>query len=78
MIASHGVLSGAAVDNVNKSHLTELVVTNTLPCSDKQAICSKLKTIDVSDFIAEGIRSIHYGESTTSLFLKDVEDVTLV
>ncbi|OAA57932.1 Ribose-phosphate diphosphokinase [Niveomyces insectorum RCEF 264] len=67
-IVTHGILSGNAVDTINKSHLSQLVVTNTVPLGDKQERCPKIKVIDVSSTIAESIRRTHNGESVSYLF----------
>jgi hypothetical protein len=55
-IATHGILSGNAIDTVNNSCLSQLVVTNTVPLGDKLERCPKMKVIDVSGTLAEAIR----------------------
>lgn len=67
-IVTHGVLSGDAVNTINNSHLTSVVVTNTVPLGDKVDQCHKLKVIDVSGTFAEAIRRTHNGESVSYLF----------
>ncbi|GAM18888.1 hypothetical protein SAMD00019534_020630 [Acytostelium subglobosum LB1] len=67
-LVTHGVLSGDAVERLNKSSLTELVITNTIPHADKAAKCSKIKTINIAHTLAEAIRRTHHGESISSLF----------
>ncbi|CAK7198412.1 ribose phosphate diphosphokinase subunit prs4 [Sporothrix eucalyptigena] len=67
-IVTHGILSGGAVDTINKSCLSQVVVTNTVPLGDKQERCPKIKVIDVSSTIAESIRRTHNGESVSYLF----------
>ncbi|KAJ0124673.1 ribose-phosphate pyrophosphokinase 3 [Diaporthe amygdali] len=62
-IVTHGILSGPAIDNINKSVLSQVVVTNTVPLGDKLDRCPKLKVIDVSGTLAESIRRTHNGES---------------
>ena len=46
----------------------KVVVTNTIPCKEKQAKCTKIKSIDISALVAEAVRRIHYGESMSYLF----------
>ena len=46
----------------------QVVVTNTIPCKEKQAECTKIKSIDISALVAEAVRRIHYGESMSYLF----------
>lgn len=67
-IVTHGILSGPAIDNINKSKLSQVVVTNTVPLGDKLERCPKLKVIDVSGTLAESIRRTHNGESVSYLF----------
>jgi len=63
-----GILSGDAVETINNSDLSKLVVTNTVPLGDKQDRCPKLSIIDLSPTIAEAIRRTHNGESVSFLF----------
>lgn len=67
-IVVHGILSGNAIETLNNSKLTRVVVTNTVPHDDKKAMCSKLETIDISATLAEAIRRTHNGESVSYLF----------
>ena len=67
-IVTHGILSGPAIDNITKSVLSQVVVTNTVPLGDKLDRCPKLKVIDVSGTLAESIRRTHNGESVSYLF----------
>lgn len=47
---------------------SKVVVTNTLPSQEKQAQCTKIKSVDISAIIAEAVRRIHNGESMSYLF----------
>ncbi|KAF9208395.1 hypothetical protein BGZ59_010666 [Podila verticillata] len=67
-IVTHGILCGKAVQVINDSVLTKVVVTNTVPHDDKKKICPKLDTIDISGTLAEAIRRTHNGESVSFLF----------
>ncbi|KAH6656669.1 ribose-phosphate pyrophosphokinase 3 [Truncatella angustata] len=67
-IVTHGILSGDAINILNNSVLSRIVVTNTVPLGDKEERCKKLKVIDVSPTIAEAIRRTHNGESVSFLF----------
>ncbi|TKR92231.1 hypothetical protein L596_006924 [Steinernema carpocapsae] len=64
----HGVLSGAALQRLNKSAFEAVVVTNTIPQEENLKMCPKIKCIDISMILAEAIRRIHNGESLSSLF----------
>ena len=47
-IVTHGILSGSAIETLNGSKLTKVVVTNTVPLVGKGERCAKLVTIDIS------------------------------
>lgn len=67
-IVTHGILSGDALENIEKSGLEKLIVTNTLPQKENQAKCSKIEVIDIGPVLGEVIRRSHYGESVSKLF----------
>jgi ribose-phosphate pyrophosphokinase len=67
-IVTHGILSGDALENIEKSVLEKLIVTNTLPQKENQAKCSKIEVIDIGPVLGEVIRRSHYGESVSKLF----------
>ncbi|PNS07557.1 ribose-phosphate diphosphokinase [Solilutibacter silvestris] len=66
---THPVLSGPAIDNINKSQLDELVVTDTIPLSDAAKACGKIRQLSVAELLAETIRRIAFGESVSSLYV---------
>ncbi len=65
---SHGVLSGPAFERVNKSVLSELVVTDTIEASDPVRACAKIRQVSVAPLIGEAIRRIANEESVSKLF----------
>ncbi|KAI0389745.1 ribose-phosphate pyrophosphokinase 3 [Xylariaceae sp. FL0594] len=67
-IVTHGILSGNAINILNESCLSQIIVTNTVPLGDKVDRCSKLRVIDISPTLAEAIRRTHNGESVSFLF----------
>ncbi|MDT8421278.1 MAG: ribose-phosphate pyrophosphokinase [Desulfuromonadales bacterium] len=67
--ATHGVLSGPALQRIEESELTEVVVTNTIPTKNNVENCSKLRHLAVGHLLAEAIRRIHKDESVSSLFV---------
>ncbi|PGH27090.1 hypothetical protein AJ80_01277 [Polytolypa hystricis UAMH7299] len=69
-IVTHGILSGNAIENINNSCLSKVVVTNTVPLGDKIQRCPKLRVVDVSATLAEAIRRTHNGESVSYLFTR--------
>ncbi|MDH7453698.1 ribose-phosphate diphosphokinase [Luteimonas composti] len=66
---THPVLSGAAIDNITRSQLDELVVTDTIPLSDAARACGRIRQLSVAEMLAETIRRIAFGESVSSLYL---------
>ncbi|MCJ1368283.1 hypothetical protein MMC16_007425 [Acarospora aff. strigata] len=67
-IVTHGILSGRAIETLNGSKLSRVVVTNTVPHEEKKELCSRLETIDISATLAEACRRTHNGESVSYLF----------
>lgn len=66
-IATHGVLSGKAYENIEKSVLSELVITDTIPA--KQGECSKIKVLTVANLFAKAIHAVTGNTSISSLFV---------
>jgi len=67
-IVTHGILSGNAIETLNKSCLSRVVVTNTVPLGRKGEECAKVRVMDISATLAEAIRRTHNGESVSFLF----------
>ncbi|MBW2568253.1 MAG: ribose-phosphate pyrophosphokinase [Deltaproteobacteria bacterium] len=68
-ICSHPVLSGQAVERINSSSLSSLIVTDTIPLKDKSEACNKIKVLSISKLVGEAIMRSHRGDSVTSLFV---------
>lgn len=66
-VGTHPILSGNAYENVEKSVLEELAVSDTIPLKHTSP---KIKVLTVSDLFAKAIRKIHDHESISSLFIK--------
>jgi ribose-phosphate pyrophosphokinase len=66
--ATHGVLSGDAVNNLNATDFTEIVLSNTIQIPESKKI-NNLKTLSVAPIFAEAIQRIHNEESISSLFI---------
>ncbi|MDC0535275.1 ribose-phosphate pyrophosphokinase [Francisellaceae bacterium] len=64
----HPILSGKAIDNIENSGLDELVVTNSIPLSEKGRNCSKIKMLSLSSMLSESIRRINNEESISLMF----------
>jgi ribose-phosphate pyrophosphokinase len=65
---THAVLSGPAIDRINKSKIDRVIATNSMPTADKEAECSKLKALSIAELLAEAIKRIHNEDSVSSLF----------
>ena len=66
--ATHPVLSGDAIKNIESSELDELVVTDTIPFVDIAKNCKTIRQLSVSHLLAESIIRVHTEESLSSLF----------
>ncbi len=67
--ASHPVLSGPAIDNISKSELDELVVTDTIPLGKRAVACKKIRQLSVAQTLGETIRRISNDESVSSMYI---------
>jgi len=67
--ASHPVLSGAAVENISQSCITQVVVTNTIPLSEAAKQEPKIKVLTIAGLIGRAIQSIHEETSVSRLYL---------
>jgi ribose-phosphate pyrophosphokinase len=66
---THPVLSGKAIDNIENSKLDELVVTDSIPLSQRAAACSRIRQLSIAEMLAETIRRISEEESVSSMFM---------
>jgi len=69
--ATHGVLSGPAVEKLRDSSILEVVLTDTVPLPAIKRL-GKIKTLSVAPLIGEAIKRIHRGESVGALFSSEV------
>jgi ribose-phosphate pyrophosphokinase len=67
--ATHGVLSGPAVQRIEASVLEEVVVTDSQPLSAEARACKKIRVLTLSKLLGEAIRRIHNADSVSSLFV---------
>jgi len=65
--ATHGVLSGPAIDRLKNSRVSEVVVTNTLPIAQEQRF-DKLTVLSIAPLIARAVHEVFEDGSVTSLF----------
>ncbi len=65
-ITTHGLLSGNAYERIEKSKLTELIVTDSIPISDNR---KKIKVLGCADLFADVMHRVHHNTSISSKFL---------
>ena len=68
--ATHGVLSGPAVDRLKNSRISSVVVTNTLPIDDARRF-DKLTVLSIAPLLARAMREVFEDGSVTSMFNGD-------
>jgi ribose-phosphate pyrophosphokinase len=66
---THPVLSGPAVERIEKSALDEVVVTDTIPLAPAAQACGKIRQLSVAELLAETLRRISDAESVSSLYV---------
>jgi ribose-phosphate pyrophosphokinase len=67
--AVHGVLSGPAIDRIEKSPIDKMIVTNTIPLPPPGRTCGKIVVLSVARLLGQAIKSIHEETSVSSLFV---------
>lgn len=68
-VCTHPVLSGEALERIESSPLERLIVTDTIPLSEKASRSKKIKVLSVAELLAEGIARIHNEDSVSELFV---------
>ena len=68
--STHGVFSANAIDNINNSALTKVIVTDSIYVDEeKKRKSDKIEVLSISGLMAETIKRIHEDESVAPLFL---------
>jgi len=67
--AVHGVLSGPAIERIEKSPIDRMIVTDTIPQTRALAASSKIQVLSVARLLGQAIKSIHEETSVSSLFV---------
>jgi ribose-phosphate pyrophosphokinase len=65
--ATHGILCGPAIENIQSAPITSLMVTNSIPLTPTQLI-PKIKVLTVAPLLAEAIKRIHHDQSVSAMF----------
>jgi ribose-phosphate pyrophosphokinase len=66
--ATHGVLSGGAIANIQNSKLKSMVITDTIAATEDVRKCTNIRRITIAPLIGEAMRRINNEESVSSLF----------
>lgn len=67
--ATHGVLSGPAIDRIKSSPIRQVIITDTIPMTDAARDSGKILQLSVADILAEAIHRIHNYDSVSQLFV---------
>jgi ribose-phosphate pyrophosphokinase len=67
--ATHPVLSGPAIANIEASPLKEVIVTDSIPLREEAKACGRIRVLSVAPLLAKAIQSIHEATSVSSLFV---------
>jgi ribose-phosphate pyrophosphokinase len=65
-ITTHGLLSGNAYEKIEKSQLSELIITDSIPSKAKS---DKIKVLSCADLFADVMHRVHHNTSIASKFL---------
>lgn len=66
-VITHAILSGGAIERINQSPLSRIVVSNTLEQGENMKLCDKIEVMEITGLFSEAIRRIHNGESVSIL-----------
>ncbi|GAB6059185.1 ribose-phosphate diphosphokinase [Desulfonatronum parangueonense] len=67
--ATHGVLSGPAVQRLQDSAFSQILVTDTIPLKNEALACSKIHALSVASILAKAVHNIHTESSVSVLFV---------
>ncbi len=67
--ATHGVLSGPAIERINSSPIRQVIVTDTIPLTEAAQKSGKIVQLSVADILAEAIYRVHNYDSVSQLFI---------
>jgi ribose-phosphate pyrophosphokinase len=67
--SSHAVLSGQAVEKIEASPLSKLIVTDSIPLAEEKRRSGKVVVLSIAELMGKAIRNIHEEASVTSLFV---------
>jgi ribose-phosphate pyrophosphokinase len=65
--ATHGILCGPAIQNIQSAPISSLVITNSIPLRPEQQI-PQIEVLTVAPLLAEAIKRIHHDQSVSAMF----------
>ncbi len=65
---THPIFSGNAYENLKESSLKEMVISDTIPLSEKMKTLSKIRIVSIAHVVAESIHRIHFEDSVSEVF----------
>ncbi len=65
--ATHPVFSGKALERIQASPLSQVLVSDTIPAKDE--VTNKIKSLSMARLLGEAVKRIHHGDSISSLFI---------
>ncbi|MDX1503038.1 MAG: ribose-phosphate pyrophosphokinase [Thermoanaerobaculia bacterium] len=68
-VGVHAILSGPAIERLERSPVEKVLITNTTPLEEKLARSAKLQPLSVAALLGEAVRRIHENSSVSSLFV---------
>ncbi|HEB31793.1 MAG TPA: ribose-phosphate pyrophosphokinase [Spirochaetes bacterium] len=72
--ATHGIFSGEAINKINNSALTKVVVTDSIYFDNDKKDSAKIEILSISNLLSDAIRRIHEDRSVAPLFLDAIKD----
>ena len=66
-VATHGVLSGPAIERLKESNIKKIIITDTINIS-KEKLCDNMEIVSVAEVFAKAVNRIHNGQSVSALF----------
>jgi len=66
---THPLLSGDAIERLEKSPIKEIIVTDTIPLRGKAKECKKIEVLSVAALLGEAVKGIHEASSLSALFI---------
>jgi ribose-phosphate pyrophosphokinase len=73
--ATHGLLVGPAIENLQKAPITSLIITDSIPLStEKAAALPNIKVLSVAPLLAEAIKRIHHDQSISEMFGESAQE----